>query len=59
MSEDWAVELTQAEQQKEKKNKKVSIPKESIDHIKKTNIHIIGIPGGEGKEKRAEILFEK
>ena len=62
MLDDWAVELTQAEQQKEKKKKIrkwVYGSKEPIDHINKTNIHIIGIPGGEEKEKGAEILFEK
>ena len=49
-----AMELTQSEQQKEKKNE--DSLRDLWDNIKWFRICIIGLPG-EDREKRAEILF--
>ena len=53
-----AMELTQSEQQKEKRMKKKNEDslRDLWDNIKWFQIHIIGLPG-EDRQKRAEILF--
>ena len=52
------VEITATEKNKEKRMKK---PEESLrdfwDNIKHTNIHIIGVPEGEEREKGPEKIF--
>ena len=58
--EDRMVEFTAAEQNKEKRMK---INEDSLrylrDNIKRNNIHIIGVPEGEEREKEPEKLFEE
>ena len=58
--EDRMVELTAVEQNKEKTMKR---NKDSLtdlwDNIKGNNIHIIGVPEGEEREKGAEKIFEE
>ena len=58
--EDRMVEITAAEQNKEKRMKR---NKDSLrdlwDNIKRDNICIIGVPEGEGREKGPEKLFEE
>uniref|UniRef100_A0A9L0RAZ2 L1 transposable element RRM domain-containing protein n=1 Tax=Equus caballus TaxID=9796 RepID=A0A9L0RAZ2_HORSE len=51
-------EITQGEQKKEKRQSKNSL-RECGDNIKHTNIHIIGVPEGEERDKGAENLFEE
>ena len=58
--EDRLVEITAAEQNKEKRMKrKEDSLRDLWDNIKCTNIHIIGIPEGEEREKGPEKIFEK
>ena len=46
-----------------RKRKKLKINEESLrelwDNIKRSNIHIIGVPEGEEREKGMEEIFEK
>ena len=53
-------EITQAEQKREKgiRQNENSV-RELWDNIKHTNIHIIGVPEGEERDKGAENLFEE
>jgi len=54
------VELTQSEQQREKRMKKSEDTlRVQWDNIKWTNSHIRGVPEGEEEEKGAEIVFEE
>ena len=58
--EDRMVEITAAEQNKEKRMKRNEDSLRDLwDNIKCTNIHIIGIPEGEEREKGPEKIFEK
>ena len=53
-------EITQAEQIKEKRIRQNENSLRKIwDNIKHTNIHIIGVPEGEERDKGAENLFEE
>ena len=54
------MEVAQLEDQKEKRIKKNEDSiRDRWDHIKRTNIRIIGVPEGEEREKGAENLFEE
>uniref|UniRef100_A0A8D1YXP3 L1 transposable element RRM domain-containing protein n=1 Tax=Sus scrofa TaxID=9823 RepID=A0A8D1YXP3_PIG len=53
--EDRLVEITDAEQKREKRLK----TNELWDNIKRTNIHIIGVPEGEEREKGTEKIFQE
>ena len=58
--EDRVMKITQDEQKKEKKRvikNQVSL-RDLWDNIEHTNIHIIGVPEGEEREKGAENIFE-
>ena len=58
--EDRLVEIMDAEQKREKRLK---INEESLrefwDKVKCTNIHIIGVPEGEEREKGTEKIFQE
>ena len=52
--------ITATEKNKEKRIKRNEDSlKDSWDNIKHTNIHIIGVPEGEEREKGPEKIFEK
>ena len=51
--EDRVVEITDAEQKREKDWKEMSL-RQLWDNIKHSNIHIIEVPEGEEREKRTE-----
>ena len=54
------VEFTAAEQNKEKRMKRNEESLRDLwDNIKRNNIHIIGVPEGEEREKRPEKIFEE
>ena len=54
------VEFTATEQNKEKRMKRNEDSLRDIwDNIKPTNIHIIGVPEGEKREKEPEKIFEE
>ena len=59
----WArrsVEITAGEQNNEKRMKKSEDNLRDVwDNIKFSNIHIMGAPGGEEKQKGPEKIFEK
>ena len=58
--EDRRVEITAMEQNKEKRMKRNEDSLSDLwDNIKCTNIHIIGIPEGEEREKGPEKMFEE
>ena len=58
--EDKIVEITTAEQNKEKRMKRIEDSlRELWDNVKCTNIPIIGVPEEEEKEKGNEIIFEE
>ena len=58
--EDKTVEKTTAEQNKEKRMKRIEDSLRYIwDNIKHTNIQIIGVPEEEEKEKGTEKIFEE
>ena len=58
--EDRMVEFTVAEQNKEKRMKRNEDSlRDFWDNIKCTNIHIIGVPEGEEREKGPEKIFEE
>ena len=53
------VEITAVEQNKEKRMERNEDSLRDLwDNIKRTNIHIIGVPEGEGREKGPEIIAE-
>ena len=58
--EDRLVEIMDAEQKREKrlKTNEESL-RELWDNIKSTNIHIIGVPEGEEREKETEKIFQE
>ena len=57
--EDRVVEITHAEQKKENRMKRNEDGLRDLwDDITCTNIHIIGVPEGEEREKGAENIFE-
>ena len=58
--EDRLVEITDAEQKREKrlKTNEESL-RELWDNVKRTNIHIIGVPEGEEREKGTENIFQE
>ena len=58
--EDRLVEITDAEQKREKrlKTNEESL-RELWDNVKSTNIHIIGVPEGEEREKGTEKIFQE
>ena len=58
--EDRLVEITDAEQKREKrlKTNEESL-RELWDNVKRTNIHIIGVPEGEEREKGTEKIFQE
>ena len=53
------VELTAAEQNKEKRMKRNEDSVRDVWDIKRNNIHIIGVPEGEEREKGPEKIFEE
>ena len=54
------VEFTATEQNKEKRMKRNEDSLRDLwDHIKRTNIRIIGVPEGEEREKGPEKIFEE
>ena len=58
--EDILAEITGAEQIREKRLKtNEENLRELWDHVKCTNICIIGVPEGEGREKGTEKLFQE
>ena len=58
--EDKTVEITTAEQNKEKRMKRIEDSlRELWDNIKCTNIRIIGVPEEEEKKKGTEKIFEE
>ena len=58
--EDYIVDITTAEQNKEKRMKRIEDSlRELWDNIKCNNIHIIGVPEGEEREKGPEKVFEE
>ena len=58
--EDRIMEITQSRQQIENQMKKYkSNIRDLQDNIKWANLHIIGIPEGEAKEKGSENIFEE
>ena len=58
--EDKIVEITTAEQNKEKRMKRIDDSlRELWDDIKRPNIRIIGVPEEEEKEKWTEKIFEE
>ena len=58
--EDRMVEFTAVEQNKEKRMKRNEDSlRDLLDEIKHNNIHIIGVPEGEEREKGPEKIFEK
>ena len=58
--EDRLVEITDAEQKREKrlKTNEESL-RELWDNMKRNNIHIIGVPEGEEREKGTEKIFQE
>ena len=57
--EDKIMEITTAEHNKEKRMKRIEDSLRDIwDNIKRTNIHIIGVPEGEERNKWAENIFK-
>ena len=57
--EDKIVEITTAEQNKEKRMKRIEDSlRDLCDNIKRTNIRIIGVPEEEEKKKGTEKIFE-
>ena len=53
--EDSLVEITDVEQKREKKLKRNEYSlRDFLDHIKCTNIHIIGMPEGEKRERKGQ-----
>ena len=58
--EDKIVEITTAEQNKEKRMKRIEDRvRDNWDNIKRTNIWIIGVPDKEEKKKETEKIFEE
>ena len=58
--EDKIVEITTAEQNKEKRMKRIEDSlRDLCDNIKLTNIRIIGVPEEEEKKKGTEKMFEE
>ena len=58
--EDRMVEFTAMEQNKEKRMKRNEDSLRDLwDNIKCTNVHIIGVPEGEEREKGPEKIFEE
>ena len=58
--EDRMVEFTAAEQNKERRMKRNENSLRDLwDNIKHNNIHIIGVPEGEEREKGPEKIFEE
>ena len=58
--EDRMMKFTATEQNKEKRMKRsVDSLRDLWDNIKRTNIHIIGVPEGEEREKESEKIFEE
>ena len=56
--EDRLVEIMDAEQKRGKKIENKESLRELWDNVKCTNIHIIGVPEGEEREKETEKIFE-
>ena len=58
--EDRMVEFTAEEQNKEKRMKRREDSRSDLwDNIKRNNIHVIGVPEGEEREKGPEKIFEE
>ena len=57
--EDRLVEITDVEQEREKRLKRNECLRELWDNVKCTNIHIIGVPEGEEREKGTEKIFQE
>ena len=57
--EDRIVEFTVAEQNKEERMKRKNSLRDLWDNIKHNNIHIIGVPEGEEREKGPEKISEE
>ena len=59
--QDRTIEITQCEQQREKdgKNERSHREQSHVDHNKRSNICVNGVPEGEEKEKGPEKVLEK
>ena len=57
--EDKILEITTAEQNKEKRMKKIEDSLRDLWDIKRTNIRIIGVPEEEERKKGTEKIFEE
>ena len=57
--EDKIVEITTAEQNKEKRMKRIEDSLRDLWDIKRTNIQMIGVPEEEDKKKVSEKIFEE
>ena len=58
--EDGLVEIMDAEQKREKRRKRNEESlRELWDNVKRTNIHIIGVPEGQEREKETEKIFQE
>ena len=57
--EDRLEEIMNAEQKREKRLKTNESLRELWDNVKRTNIHIIGVPEGEEREKGTEKIFQE
>ena len=54
------MEITDVEQKREKRLKRnEDTLRELWDNVKRTNIHVIGVPEGEEREKEPEKIFEE
>ena len=53
------MEIMAAEQKREKRLKTNESLRELWDNVKRTNIHIIGVPEGEEREKGTEKIFQE
>ena len=58
--EDRLLEITDAEQKREKRSKtNEEHLRELWDNVKRTNTHIIGVPEGEERERRGQKKYSK
>ena len=51
---DWSIGIIQSEAHTKGTEEKLRVPGDLWDNSKNTNIHVMGVPKGEGREKAAE-----